>query len=190
MTKYPIFKQNPFTQEMKIKKRNKQIKLRTSENKAQENLLVNRITGEAEYTQLVTYRQVDESEFIKLFTQNIALTFNLSSSGLKVLNIAAYAVQKHAIGKDVIQLGREMMREFIDEFAVKMSEATLQRGIRELIENQIIAKTDRRAKFFINPNLIFNGNRLTLIDIIEKKENKDAVQKEIANQNLEIQQDQ
>lgn len=166
------FETNPFLKGMEIRTRKRQIGLSTSEKKANENLLVNRITGDTEYTQIVSYRQVDESEFIKIFSRNIALTFNLESAGVKALNVLIFAVQNYAIGKDVIPLGKKILNEFQKEFDLKLAEKTFRHGITNLVENQIIAKTMYRGEYFINPNFIFNGNRLTLIDIIEKKEKK------------------
>ncbi|MBL1506096.1 hypothetical protein ELC70_28465, partial [Klebsiella pneumoniae] len=45
------------------------------------------------------------------------------------------------------------------------------RGIKELIEKRIIAKTNEKNWYFINPAIVFNGDRARFVsEIIKKKE--------------------
>ena len=52
--------------------------------------------------------------------------------------------------------------------SLKLSYATLKRGINELEKAQIIAKTMRKGFYFINPNFVFNGDRIAFTTLIER----------------------
>ncbi|MBL1736086.1 hypothetical protein ELE00_34720, partial [Klebsiella pneumoniae] len=57
----------------------------------------------------------------------------------------------------------------IDHFV--LSESIFYRGIKELIEKRIIAKTNEKNWYFINPAIVFNGDRARFVsEIIKKKE--------------------
>ena len=43
---------------------------------------------------------------------------------------------------------------------VKLSLATFKRGLNELEKAKIIAKTIRQGRYYINPNFVFNGDRI------------------------------
>ena len=118
---------------------------------------------------MITYKQVDTAQFIKLFTQNITLTFDLSSAGIKALNVVAYAVQNDAIGKDIVPLGEIQLEHFNREYSKKFTLPTFYRGLKELEKNKIIAKYLTQGLYFINPNFIFNGDRIAFTTLIEKK---------------------
>lgn len=50
-----------------------------------------------------------------------------------------------------------------------MSLPTFKRGLNELEKAQIIAKTMRQGRYFINPNFVFNGDRVAFSTVIERK---------------------
>ena len=162
------YKTNPFVEGMVITTSQKQV--RVSAMGKDSNVLVNQDTGEMRGTQLVTYKQVDDEEFIKLFSGNIALAFNLNSAGIKAFSILIWLVQYRAIGKDMIVLDHISLEDWQDEHTdKKISLATFKRGINQLEKSKILAKTMRKGSYFINPNFIFNGNRVVFSTIYEKK---------------------
>ncbi|HDS4830685.1 TPA: hypothetical protein QHW90_004614, partial [Citrobacter koseri] len=57
--------------------------------------------------------------------------------------------------------------EKIDHFV--LSESIFYRGIKELIEKRIIAKTNEKNWYFINPAIVFNGDRARFVSEIRKK---------------------
>jgi DNA-binding GntR family transcriptional regulator len=59
-----------------------------------------------------------------------------------------------------------------NEPPIQISEATFRRGISELENAQIIAKTLRQGVFFINPNFVFNGDRVAFTTVIERRQKK------------------
>ena len=164
------YEKNPFIENMIIPISQKQIKL--SVLGRERNMLVNEDSGEIKGTHLITYKQVDGENFVKLFTQNIALTFDLNSSGIKAFNVLLFAIQNTAITKDQVDLDTLTLDMFLTsnkDKKLNLSLATFKRGLRQLEETQIIARTLRRGRFFINPNFCFNGDRIAFTTLIERK---------------------
>ncbi|MDX8400024.1 MAG: hypothetical protein R8K20_07220 [Gallionellaceae bacterium] len=168
------YKSNPFLDSLEIKTRNKQVRI--SPAGKDNNVLVNQATGEATGTHVVSYKRVEEAEFVKLFARNIALTFELRASGIKAFNVLLWAIQFEGIQRDQVPLDKFMLEEFIQahEGSLKplnLSYTTFMRGLRELVVAQIVAKTTRKGTYFINPSFCFNGSRIAFTTVIEKKNN-------------------
>lgn len=146
-----------------------------------DNILVNQSTGEHQGTHITTYRKVDGEQFIKLFTANIALTFDLSSAGIKAFNVLMWVVQHQAISKDLVVLDQMMLEDFLvaQSRPLKLSLATFKRGLNELEKSQIIAKSMRKSFYYINPNFVFNGDRIAFTTLIERKPDGSEDQQEL-----------
>lgn len=162
---------NPFLRDMVIPTKEAQIRL--SRMGKDDQVLVNQATGEIKGTHVVTYRKVDAAQFVKLFAQNVALTFGLGSAGIKALNVLIWSIQNNAIEKDVVPLDKYVLDEFISKHTdfkppLTLSTATFARGLVELEAVQIIAKHLRPGFFFLNPNFAFNGDRIAFTTLIEK----------------------
>lgn len=132
-------------------------------------VILNQDTGEIKSTTVSTFREVDDAMFIKLFTQNIGLTFNLSSYGVKALSVLIWAVQQK-MGRDVMTLDKYTHQEFMEHHPeLKMAHITFAKGLAELTKSQIIAKAKRKGDYFINPHFIFNGDRIRFVTEIRRK---------------------
>lgn len=165
------YKTNPFLEGMLIPVKGKQVKL--SKLGKDDNVLINQDTGEVLGTHVTTYKKVDGEQFVKLFTANIALTFDLSSAGIKAFSVLLWTVQNKALSKDEVDLDLLVLDEFTEahrgkEPPLRLSQATFWRGLAELVKAQIIAKTLRQGRYFINPNFIFNGDRVAFTTVIER----------------------
>src|SRR5699024_8606805 len=101
-TKIIRYEKNPFTEDMIITVKERQVKL--SKLDKDENNLINPKTGEVLGTHLTTYKRVDGDQFITIITHNIALTFDLKSAGIKAFNVLLWTLQNKAISKDLIRL--------------------------------------------------------------------------------------
>ena len=162
------FKENPFTANMVIPVRGQQVRI--SRFGQERNVLINQSTGEQFGTHVVTYKRVDSSQFVKLFTDNIALTFDLTSAGIKAFNVLLWAVQSNAKNADFINLCSLVLEELISVHPNKeFSQRTFARGLTELVKNKIIANAYIPGFYFINPNFVFNGDRIAFTTLIEKK---------------------
>lgn len=161
------YESNPFIGEMVISKTSKQV--RVSRIGKDDNILVNQSTGEINGTHIVTYRVVDDEKFIKLFTSNIALTFDLKSAGIKAFNVLMWSVQRTAIQTDLVCLDKYIVSDFLKDNSLKMSMPTFWRGLKELEEVKIIAKARKLGYYYINPNFVFNGDRIAFTTAIERE---------------------
>lgn len=170
------YKTNPFLDGMLIPVKGRQVRL--SKLGQDDNVLINQSTGEVLGTHVTTYKSVDSEQFVKLFTANIALTFDLKSPGIKAFSVLLWSVQNKGLSKDEVPLDALVLEEFAEahegkEPPLRLSPATFLRGLAELVKAQIIAKTMRQGRYFINPNFIFNGDRVAFTTVIERKRRHD-----------------
>lgn len=160
---------NPFLGDMIVPVKGRQVRL--SRLGKDDNVLMNQSTGEVLGTHVTTYKAVDGEQFVKLFTANIGLAFDLTSAGIKVFTVLMWTVQNTALARDEVMLDAVTLERFLREQDNKkqLSLTTFRRGLAELTEAQIIAKTVRQGIYFINPNFIFNGDRIAFTTLIERK---------------------
>lgn len=166
------YKDNPFVEDMVVPIRDKQVKMSRMGKDDNVNV-VNADTGERMGTHVTAYKKVDSAQFIKLFTQNVALTFDLKSAGIKALTVVMWVLQSKAIQRDLIPLDKLVLDDFVAahndrEKPLKMSQPTLWRGLAELETAKIIAKHVRQGWYYINPNFVFNGDRVAFTSVIER----------------------
>jgi hypothetical protein len=171
------YESNPFLEGMLIPVKGKQVQL--SKLGRDDNILINQATGEVLGTHVTTFKKVDGEQFVKLFTANIAMTFDLKAAGIKAFGVLLWVVQNKALSKDEVDLDVLVLGQFTDAHSqnatpLRLSSATFRRGIVELEKAQIVAKTMRQGRYFINPNFIFNGDRIAFTTVIERtKRNRD-----------------
>lgn len=165
------YKTNPFLEGMLIPIKGKQVRL--SKLGRDDNILINQSTGEVLGTHVTTYKPVDSEQFVKLFTANIALTFDLKAPGIKAFSVLLWSLQNRALSKDEVPLDAILLEEFTEahtdkEPPLRLSQATFLRGLAEMVKAQIIAKTMRQGRYFINPSFIFNGDRVAFTTVLER----------------------
>jgi hypothetical protein len=169
MKKLIRYDENPFIEEMMIPVKDKRIQL--SRLGRDHNVLINQETGEMNGTHITTFKKVDSEQFIKLFTANIALTFELKASGIKAFNVLLWTLQNKSITKDLVPLDKIALEEFLKAHSnkkIQLSQPTFWRGLNELEEAQIIAKHIRQGWYYINPNFVFNGDRIAFTSLFER----------------------
>lgn len=104
------------------------------------------------------YEEVDKTQFLKLYINGVKALTELSSSGTKVFEVLYRTVQDN-MNKDKVLIAYDL----IDQDIVSISESTFFRGMKELIEKKFIAETTIQNLYFINPDYIFNGDRLSFV---------------------------
>lgn len=167
------YESNPFIENMVVPIKGQKVQL--SKLGKDNNILVNQTTGEVHGTHVTTYRKVDAEQFVKLFTANIALTFDLKAAGIKAFNVLVWMIQNSSIGKDLVPLDKFALEAFLKAHndrkpPIKLSQPTFWRGLAELESAQIIAKHVRQGWYFINPNFVFNGDRIAFTTLIERRD--------------------
>lgn len=149
-------KENPFLASAitTIKTRKKRLTV------AQGGTIIDNETGEATAeTVIAQVIEVDDGNFVKLFTKDIKNFFDLTPAGLKTFGLVLNVVQTEGINRDKIFIHNqdEQLKNF------NLSRAVFFRGIDELIKKKFLAKTVIPNWYFINPNLFFNGDRAKFI---------------------------
>lgn len=160
-TKYEV---NPFIEKLTVKTRGRKVTV------ARGSTLVDMNTGEIEgVTEIAQIVEVDEGQFIKLFTKDLAIWFDLNKAGMRVFGALLTVVQNSAIGRDLVYFDHasDSAKEF------KISKATFYRGMDELLEKGFIARHKSAGWYFTNPAMFFNGNRARFIKDYRVKKQRD-----------------
>jgi len=119
--------------------------------------LVDSKTGETEAITLLAKKQeVDKEEFAKIYIHQIQSLFNLSKSGIRVF---AYLLSALKINKGEVYINISRVMEFC---GYKQKNQAY-KGLAELISNNIIAMSKDPNIWYINPNVVFNGNRIAFL---------------------------
>lgn len=119
--------------------------------------------GEAAYQQV---RVVDKSKFLMFYLAGQQMFWQLTPKAQKVLRLIFNEVSENAIGKDEIYLSWEIGKRFFEKEGIKCGRSSYFDAVKELADKMVIAESIRTNIWFINPVLIFNGNRATFVQKI------------------------
>jgi len=109
-------------------------------------------------------QEVDAAKFVKLYVNGVKAFKELTGAGTKVFEILYLEVQK-AISQDRVYISFST----VDDHELTISQATFTRGIRELIDKDFIAPTKAMGWYFLNPDFLWNGDRLAFVREYYKK---------------------
>lgn len=158
------YKENPFINASSIATRKKRVTVKGGK------AVVDLETGEMEdVAEIVMVRSVDTEQFVKLFTQNLRVFFDLTSPTMKLLQVLLAQVQRTP-NSDRVMLSMPIMLDYFTESSQPaLSKASFHRAVKELLIKQFIAATALPGLFFINPNLFFNGDRVRFVNELKRK---------------------
>ena len=108
-------------------------------------------------------QEVDAAKFVKLYVNGVRAFKELTNAGTRVFEVLYLEVQKN-ISQDRVYLSFTTLDD-----SVKLSQATFTRGIRELIDKGFVAPTDAVAWYWLNPDYMWNGDRLAFVREYRKK---------------------
>jgi len=141
---------------------------RISNQKGDKLMIVSQETGEimapAGFHEIL---EVDKTQFVKLFKNGVKAFTNLTSAGAKVFSVLYDEIQKNP-SQDFIYLSYSD----VDQEVEPMASATFYRGMKELLEHRFIAESEKVGKYFVNPDYLWNGNRLAFIKEYKLKDPK------------------
>ena len=163
------YKMNPFVfdKELKIETKTRNLTVRKGTELVNKD---NADESESYFSNIVQKKEVDKEEFIKLFTSQIKVYFDLTKTAHKIFLIILALYQKE-IGKDYVLLTCKKAQNIAKTLDFELSSPIFYRGIKELIEKKIIAKSVDKIVFYINPAIFFNGDRARFVtEVIKKKE--------------------
>jgi hypothetical protein len=120
-------------------------------------------TGEVlGHTSFVRQIEVDEDQFTKIYLNNFSAFFGIKEAGIRVFG---YIMTRMVPGQDLVIF---LMNEAVEYTGYK-SKNSIWRGLGELVENKIIARGPSESLYYINPMVVFNGNRVTFAKTYIKK---------------------
>lgn len=168
---------SPFREDMQITVGTKAVRITTLGK--DDNILINQHSGDVTGTHVVARKKIDKTKFVKTFADYMSFTFDLTKAGNKALRVVMWAVKEFAIGKDTVFLDRHAYEDFLSAHEglnppLVLSYPTFGRGLAELEKAKIIAKTIRVGSYFINPDCLFNGDKIAFTTIIEKTSEGDT----------------
>lgn len=98
---------------------------------------------------------VDKQEYTKLYMGEIQRFFGLSKGSLKLVD---YIMKNIKYGEDRICLYYPDVKEKLD-----MIKTTMYASIRQLIKVDIIARASTPGCYYINPAVVFKGDRIAIV---------------------------
>lgn len=104
-------------------------------------------------------REVDNDRFVKIYTANLSLWFELSIPAQRVLQYILTILPRNS---DMIMLSYEQVKAYTEY----KSFTSVYDAINELINKKIIARSKVKEMFYINPSFIFNGDRIIFSEAI------------------------
>jgi hypothetical protein len=116
-------------------------------------------------------QDVDKTQFVKLYVNGVKAFKDLTGAGTKVFEVLYLKVQEE-IGKDIIHL----IFHDINQLVTPMSESTFMRGIKELVKKGFIAESMGTGRYYLNPDYMWNGDRLAFVHEFRQIKNKPARQ--------------
>ncbi|WP_085537220.1 replication/maintenance protein RepL [Massilibacteroides vaginae] len=120
------------------------------------------------HTAFIRQIEVDEQEFIKFYLKEFKAFCGLSEKAMKIFN---YVLKQLKPNTDEFLF---IMPDCINDTGYK-TKTSIYQGLTELIQAEVIAKGKTDVLYYINPNMIFNGNRLTFARTYVKKQNEKEI---------------
>lgn len=120
-------------------------------------------------------KRVDAEQFVKLYTKNLSLIFELSSYAQRVLIAVFAAVQDQSKDKAEIFLSHSKAVEYyVQQGLNPPNKSYFSKGMNKLLEIGFLAQhKNGTGWYWINPNLIFNGDRIRFITEYQVKRKKE-----------------
>lgn len=135
--------------------------------------LVDTETGEVSNVNAIYQKKiVDEERFAKVYLDGLSKTFGLTKSSQRVFQSILKLCEKDT---DSIWLNFMVVSKTDPD----IPESTFYRGMKELIKHGFLAYSDVPNKFWINPHLFFNGNRVKFItEYVRAKSSDDQAKRD------------
>jgi hypothetical protein len=159
LTKMEKYEINPFLEkaifEIKSSIKRKNILATQTERKAVL-AAVNTDTGEIlGHTAFVRQIEYEDKKFVKLYLNEFKVFFDLSKSAMKVLEYILTQIQPNS---DRLIFIMKNCEEY-----TSLTQPTISSALSNLCQNQVIARSETASMYFINPTILFNGNRVTFM---------------------------
>lgn len=157
------FAKNPFKQSVIVNTIRGTRAIYASPTKENNFAMISRITGEY-YGDIAFGKRinVDKTEFLKLYANGVKMFLGLSPAGIKVfMLIYDILMNKSNYQTDSVELLYSLLE---DHQKQGLGRTTFFKGIKELKKVGFLASSLLEGKYWINPDYVFKGDRLTLVN--------------------------
>lgn len=127
------------------------------------------------HTRFIRQIEVDEEQFTKLYLANFRAFFDLSQSAIRVFGYIMTCLKPK---NDMILF----MLDDCKEYTKYNSSKAIYKGLGELCSAEIIARGPADNIWFINPMVLFNGDRVSFARTYVKKKQSSIKSTEDKNQ--------
>lgn len=111
-------------------------------------------------------QKVDSEKFIKIYSSHISHLYDLSKTGNRAFGFVANELKPNT---DKVYISYKDMMLYCGWTSLQMC----YKGVKELISNDIICPHINSGWFFINPKVLFNGNRIAIFQDYQRWDNSD-----------------
>lgn len=127
---------------------------------------------------LAVFKEVDTEQFLKIYTNNVKTIFELSPTAQRILMPLMLEIQNEAKNVAHLYFTHSIATKNCIILGIKpFQKATFFRGIGELIEKEFLAVNAKGQNWFwINPSILFNGDRIRYVHDYRIKRKKDNLQ--------------
>lgn len=167
VTDFQKNKENPFLQLAFDKIKDNTVKKYKKTSGTSQSAILQAVNAEGEvvgHTSFIQQIEVDEEQFTKIYISQFSAFFELKNQGIKVFGY----IMKQLIPK------QDFFYFFMDDclaYTGYNSEKSVYIGLASLLQNEIIARGRNDTLYFINPMVLFNGDRITFAKTYVKKQN-------------------
>lgn len=152
-----------------------------SEQRSDMMLVVNPDDGEIKPAGFYYRHEVEQNEFVKLYSEGAAAFLGLKSAGTKVFQLVyGQLYGKEGKNKTEIVLNYELLSESERKL---FSKRTFERGVIELLQANFIAESVVASYYFINTAYLFNGDRLAMVKeyVLKKQQQFEVIEAEASD---------
>jgi hypothetical protein len=168
LSKFPKHEVNPFVEDAVTKVQKVTVKKarKVGANKSAQHIIVSSETGEFEgYAQFMRIVEVDEEQFAKIYISEFGAFYNLNKAAMKVFH---YIISNLKRNNDTFLFRMDKCLEFTGY----KNKGSVFNALTNLVENGIIARAMYNEEYFINPLIMFNGDRIAYTKAYIKKRRK------------------
>ena len=173
-------KENPFLKEALEKVEKKVVKKYKSSSGTSKKAIFQAVDSEGNpvgHTSFIRQVEVDEEEFTKIYLSQFSAFFDLKQNGIRVFG---YVMTKLVPNKDMFMF-------FLDEcmeYTGYKSHKSVHSGLAQLLNCGIIARGRSDNFYFINPMVIFNGDRISFTKTYVNKNGNSINEKNVGQMNI------
>lgn len=166
LSKFEKNKENPFLKDAIEQIQNSIVKKYKNTSGTSRNAILQAVNSDGElvgHTSFIQQIEIDEQKFTKIYLSQFSAFFDLKNTAIKVFGYIMTQLQPK---KDMFPF---FMQDCLEYTGYK-NHKSVNEGLAELLNAKIIARGVNEYFYFINPMVVFNGDRVTFAKTYIKKQ--------------------